>query len=149
MVFIMHDTTSKILIIVSIIGGFIGIHYYLNYKIEKRISDPEFLYELSQKVRPALIFDASETIHADMGASDLIEIIEVVENTKDKGDYQIIITPKNHLPYPPLLESIDTFEFVVKSERGKGHEWIYNLSLYGCTDCKAIPRFKLEILKTH
>lgn len=148
----MNDTSSKILFILAVIGGLIGFHYYTDYKIDKRINDPDFLNELSAKVRPALIFDANESIHADMGAGDLIEKIIVTKKPSQYDgffDLQLVVIPQKHLAYPPIIESIDSFEFSQKTNRGPKKQWIYELKQYACTYCEETPLFRLEILKTH
>jgi len=145
----MNDTSSKILLILLLISYLVGFHYYVNYKVDKKINDPEFLLELSAKVRPALIFDANGTVHADMGARELIEPINVAKKGKHADDLQITITPKKHLAYPPLIETINLFSFTQEVRRGKDNQWVYDLTQTGCTDCEKVPRFRLEILKTH
>ena len=64
------DVQSTIFTILLLASYLIGMHYYLDYKVEKKINDPEFLIKLSTKVRPALIFDANETIQIKLTAKN-------------------------------------------------------------------------------
>jgi len=140
---------DNVLWFISIVGFVILVIGTVEFRVNQKINDPEFLLELSAKVRPALIFDANETVHADMGARELIEPIKVVKKGERNDDLQITITPKKHLAYPPLIESMNLFDFTQEVKRGKDNQWIYDLIQTGCTDCEKTPRFRLEILKTH
>ena len=55
--------------------------YFVNYMIDKKISNSEFINEVASRVRPALIFDANGSILADMGARKLINKIEIHKDT--------------------------------------------------------------------
>ena len=93
-----------------------------------------------------LIFDVNKIVYHDNGANELLESIE--PNTiQPLRKYEIIITPKNILHSAPLLESIDSYNFVINSKQGKGFQWIYDLDIISYTDTANAPRFRLEILK--
>lgn len=54
--------------IIGTIGALIyGFPIYLENQIEKKILDPEFLNEVSSKVRPYVIFDGNGSILVDGG----------------------------------------------------------------------------------
>ncbi|MFZ5770986.1 MAG: hypothetical protein ACOY4W_06120 [Thermodesulfobacteriota bacterium] len=96
---------------------------------------------------PFLIFDANNVIHNDYGANELLESIEVKQVAPPLQKYKIIVTPKKVLSSAPLLESIDSYKFSIKSNRGKGIQWEYELDVGSCLDCEKVPMFRLEILK--
>lgn len=136
----------------SIVGFVFLVIGIIEFRVNQKINSQKFLLELSSKVRPALIFNSNGSIEADMGANNLIKELKVTKTPnkyKEFGNLHIVITPKKHLPYPPLLESIDNFEFDQKSFRGKSNEWIYELRLVVIPDTKVLPLFRLEIIKTH
>ena len=95
--------------------------------------------------RPFLIFDINKIVYYDNGANELLESIEA-NTIQPLSKYEIIITPKNILHSAPLLEPIDSYNFVVNSKRGKGFQWVYDLDIISYTDTTNVPRFKLEIL---
>jgi len=93
-----------------------------------------------------LIFDTDNIIHHNYGVNELLEGIEV-NTIQPLSRYEIIITPKNIFHSAPLLESIDSYNFVINSNRGKGFQWVYDLDIISYTDTTNVPRFRLEILK--
>ena len=148
----MDDTTKSLIKsfvwILGIFVIFITINGYINHKIDKRMNSPEFINEIAKKIRPMVIFDGNNVIDKDMGAMKFIEKIEVIKTeplSPINQDYKIIITPKEHLPYAPLIETINAYGFIIKSNRGKGHRWEYELDNYSQSD-RDPPKFKLEIL---
>jgi len=140
---------ENILWFTSVVGSVLLVIGIIELRVDQKINNPKFLLELSTKVRPALIFDANETIHADMGAGTLIKSIKVTKPNPKEDRYIVTVTPFKHLSYPPLIESVTDIRFMVESERGKGNEFIYDLKQIRCNNCDATPRFKLEILKTY
>ena len=144
---------EKTLWFTSIVGFVFLIIGIIEVRVNQKINNPKFLLELSAKVQPALIFNANSSILADMGAEKLIKSINVIKDKDKKFPWKtlrITITPQNHLSYPPLLESLDTYLYVQAVSRGKANDWVYFLKLDTCgSDENSAPKFRLEIIKTH
>ena len=62
---------------------------------------------------------------------------------------KIIVTPKYHLAYAPLIEKLGGGSIILtpKTERGTGHQWIYEFDFKHWAEDPAPARFRLEILK--
>ena len=62
----------------------------------------------------------------------------------------IIVTPKHHLAYPPLIENLGVGRFVrnPNPKRGPGYQWIYELEIaFWKTTDKTPASFRLEIIR--
>ncbi len=122
---------------------------FIEYRVQSSVNSPEFLDNLSRRIRPYVIFDENESILVDMGGMDYLERIEV---RKDKdggfGPRTIIVTPKEHLAQAPLVERVGAGDIDFKSRRGKGHQWIYEcyINEYSAS-MDEVVRFRLYILK--
>lgn len=150
-------TLRVALVIISIVGAIYGFGKYIDGRIERAVRDEEFIKKVASRVRPYVIFDASEVIHVDGGAMEYINGIKVDERllrpwAKMLEPMTIIVTPKQHLKYGPLLEHLGIYDFYVSSKRGKRHEWVYKLVYLGGAQLGEEERkvpilFRLEILQ--
>lgn len=144
---------AVIVSLITIVGGIYGLSRYIDSRIEHFVNDPKFIRKISTNIRPYVIFDENETIHVDMGAMQYLEKIEVDASLKNKqfdAKLKIIATPKEHLAYAPLMENLSIENIQIPlPERGRGHQWIYNLYLldrFG-GGVQEPMRFRLEILR--
>lgn len=108
---------------------------------------------------PTVIFDARGSIHVDDRAMQYLEKIEVEEvgtlnrmgeKESHVDELRIIVTPKQHLAYGPLIEPLGGLRDIIiyDPKRGIRHQWIYQVLIrppYG-GDIKT-QKFKLEILR--
>jgi hypothetical protein len=143
--------------VIIVIGGFLyGAMQYIDQRIKHSMNDERFIKKVASHVRPYVIFDVNETIHVDGGAMQYLEKIEVkivARKEKETGlpRLDIIITPKNHLAYAPVLETMSLTTFYVAHKRGSRHQWIYELTatsrIVGPSDEVELERFRLEILR--
>ncbi|WP_243373207.1 hypothetical protein [Geotalea sp. SG265] len=135
-------------VISALIAALYGVNSYIDNRIKKKISDPEFIREVAAVLRPAIVFDNHERILADQGGLRFIQSIKVVRQGEAAVPSEIIVTPKEFLAVPPLLESLDLDETDIEAERGQGLSWIFKLKVqkYVMGEVK-IVRFRLEILK--
>lgn len=137
------------LALIAIFGGYHGLISVVEWRIEEKINDPEFMNKIAKDLRPAVVFDQNEAIIHDAGAMKYIENIKVV--TGDREIKRIIISPRISLSAAPLLEPIDS-NFEIHIKRGKQYDWIYELkevSQITMAESGKITnrRFRLEILK--
>lgn len=144
---------QTIAVIIAIIGGFYIVGLHIDSRIKHIVNDEQFIKKVSSHVRPFVIFDENETIYVEGGAMQYLEKIEVEQTVGEKGDLQslkIIITPRSHLVYAPLLEIHSLITFYVTNRRGIGHQWVYELTpLFEVSgpNTTEVHRFRLEILR--
>jgi len=146
-------SAGSIIVGISIILGIIVGVFILEDRIEKivttKLKDPEILNEIASLVRPSLTFDHKGTIRTDSGAGQLIEKI-IVEMDKAEPS-EIIISPKNHLNTPPVLECIN-YNFDITSEQVNKSDWLFVLSSPDYLVLESSPKmkewiFRLEIIR--
>lgn len=107
-----------------------AVQSYLNTKVDERVNDPEFIRKVATQVRPSVIFNHNGSILADLGAMQFVDKIEVSGFPTDLLEkLNVIVYPKLHLPYPPLIESVDSSSWFISSKRGVGYQWSYELNL--------------------
>ncbi|MBW2249754.1 MAG: hypothetical protein JRF60_03760 [Deltaproteobacteria bacterium] len=144
---------SLIFVILGGIGGFIGGIFFVEDRIEKRISeklkDPELISQIASLVRPSLIFNHKGTILSDSGGEQFIENISVQMGPEEPTE--IIISPKTHLNSAPILECIN-YNFDITSKRIKKSDWLFELSspsylVFEKSSEKKEYLFRLEIIK--
>lgn len=143
-------------VIIVIVSGIYTLGQYVDNRIKHTVNDEQFIKKVASHVRPYVIFDENETIHVDGGAMQYLEKIEVEQVVRKAEEqslpgFNIIITPKSHLAYAPLLETITPTMFYVTHKRGSHHQWIYELTagwtVEGPDGEKEPSRFRLEILR--
>ena len=143
------STIAKtIALMITIMAGIYGSMSFIDSRVEKIVNDEQFIRKVASYVRPYIIFDEKGSVFMDGGAMQYLEKPpEVV--TKDRGDYQISISPKAYLAQAPLIESIGLTIFHISSKRGHGLQWIYELKALfkSGADINEPERFRLEILK--
>ena len=112
------------------------------------VDKDSYIRKLSEVLRPNLIVNEKESINYDQGAMQYLESIKIEMDEKEKIPCRIIVKPKMHLSSPPLIQALDA-EFVLFSvERGKGFEWIYELSYESyCEAFNEKRQFRIEIIK--
>ena len=135
--------------IVLLMGAYLAYLGHLDGRIEKKLHDAEFLKELSNTLRPSVVFDQKNSIIADMGAMQYID--EITVETEGGGPTKIIVAPKAFLGIAPLLECLDG-EFNITKTQGKKFVWEYKLE----HSSKMAPvsstriknhRFRIEVLR--
>ena len=135
--------------IVVLVGAYHGYLFHIDYRIEKRLHDAEFLKEISYTLRPSVVFDQKNTILADMGAMQYID--EITVETEGREPTKIIVAPKVFLGIAPLLECLDG-EFGITKSRGKKFVWVYELESSGSIRPVSSGRitnhrFRIEVLR--
>lgn len=124
-----------------------GFNAYVESRVEKVVSTKEFLNRVASRVRPALIFDADESILSDAGGLQHIERIEIQKSKNKNAGFpsRIILTPKHLMTEAPLLTCLDPVWFKISTRRGKGLAWVYELEPAGHMGGFDPIRFRLEI----
>jgi len=117
--------------------------------VDKRLKDREVIEKLAKIIRPSMIFDSTEAIIADLGALEYIESVKIVkyEDQEKKVPVVIEVKAKKHLVLPPLLTSIDQYQFAESAKRGPGFMWIFTLTPLAITADVPPFRFRLEVLQ--
>ena len=95
---------------ITVIGVLISIYVFfikgIERKIENKISKPEFVKLVADRVRLAfLIFNEDQNIICDYNAYENLNSIEVIKNDKNEL-IEIIIKPKTFLKIDPIIECI-------------------------------------------
>ena len=125
-----------------------AVQSYLNNKIDERVNDPVFIGKVATQVRPSVIFNSSGSILADLGGMALIDRIEVSGFPTNLEEKLLVdVFPKQHLAFPPLLESIDGANWFIKTKRGNGYQWSYELSLETSEQEPKEFRLRMEIVR--
>lgn len=134
-------------IIALMVGIFIQTNSSIDKKIEKKLKDPEFIQMIVKEARlPSVIFDNHGSVLLDQGAMRFIEDINV---ELDKGGVyptQIVIHPKQHLPYAPLLTTLDVDLANISSKRGKKYDWVYTIEYISTNSERKTLRYRLELI---
>ena len=150
------DSWKNIIVIIgffaTIIMLFFGIRTMINDEVNRIISSPEVIEQLTMRIRPFLIFDENESIIIDEGAMNYIEDIKVeIGSTQLGPDIQvpikIIIVPKSILSNAPQIQCMDPGdEYSITVSRGKKYSWEYELSLMSCMTPKRVNKFRIDII---
>jgi hypothetical protein len=138
-------------IIALMVTIFIQTNSSIDRKIDAKLKDPEFIQMIVREARlPSLIFDNHGSVLLDQGAMRFIEAIDV---ELSKGDVypkvypvQIIIHPKQHLPFAPLLTTLDVDLANISSARGKKYDWIYTIEYISTNSDRKTLRYRLELI---
>lgn len=137
--------------IVLILTALYGVYNYVDWRIEKKINNSEFIRKISSNIRPSVVFDSGGSIKIDLGAMQFIEKIEVVPSDAPRFPKKIIVSPKDYFAHAPFLTVLDLTFFNIEVERGQKFDWIYNLepSINMHTDSSDAQktRFRLEIVR--
>src|SRR5258706_11091856 len=145
---------KSIATLAAIIAIVYSLQTWIHSSAQKAVLDERFLTTLAARIRPVYLFDSRGTIEADLGAGDYIDQIQIRPTPKNYG-FEIIITPKRHLIYAPLVSAVDVDLFAHTSQRGNKHDWIISMTpqstvshllLDNQFDTNAVYHFKLEIL---
>jgi hypothetical protein len=126
-----------------------GLNSYIDWRIDERIKNADFLSGLARRVRPSVVFDDNGSIIADMGAIQYISDIKVSKGEKDS--VIVIITPNEYLGVEPVLEALDA-EYSIHAERGKKFDWVFRLYAIQQLVIESSPqrdnqRFRLELIR--
>ena len=137
---------GAVVVLAGLAGAIYGIDRYVEGKVERMMQNDDFMRRVATHVRPSVIFDQNASILADSGAMGYIDKIEA-DLVLAPDPQKIIVSPNRHLAYPPLLQSIDSTEWVISSARGKGYQWVYTIDLSRHEEGAREFRFRLEIIK--
>lgn len=142
------------LLILQIAGGFIvvvagiyGFIQFIDWRIERKIREDNFLRRIGSSLRPTVIFDENESVLIDQGAMDMIESIGVsLGETKDLPE-EIVVTPKRYLAHPPLLQTLENELVEIVPAKDKGFSWRFKVEYkFYNEDFHGKRRFRMEIL---
>jgi hypothetical protein len=109
--------------------GYAGIHWMeerIDKAVERKLSDETILRKIAAQSRPALLFDANESITADMGAGALIKTIQITEREKDGWPNRILIDFARHISSPPILTPLNESARILP-RRAKGFAWLFDV----------------------
>lgn len=143
------EILAVVALLMAITGGIAAFYFSIDRRIQNSVHDELFIRKVASHVRPSVIFDANETIHADLGAMQYLESIHVdAEDTNQPPvPKRVVVTPKQHLVYQPILEPLGLNRFFMETKRGPGHQWIYELQVHKFLDREEPTWFRLEIVK--
>lgn len=131
---------------------FIHVNRSIDKKIETKLSDPEFLRKVANRVKlPFVIFDEDNSIVVDTGAMGIID--EICIKKADRNEVsEIIVSPKKYLAVAPILESLDPkieFQYPIKGDK---FDFIYKrvemANVWANTYASKPPksRFRLQVI---
>lgn len=124
-----------------------GVYSYVDWRIEKKINNSEFIRKISSNVRPSVVFDSRESIEIDLGAMQFIKKIEVLPSKDPRFPKKIVVSPKVYLAHAPFLTTLDGTEFTISTERGQKFDWVYHLNVNKHLSNIKKTRFRLEIVR--
>ncbi len=147
------ETIRFLTILFTIIFLFFGVNEYFDNKIESKITDKDYIKNLSYSLRPFLIFDVEGHILYDHGAEKRLNSITMdpkltMKNFQNINDFKIVIEPKNYLSVLPLLENLSVHDFQISSNRYKNKSWIYTVKVLATFEPIEEPiKFRLELME--
>ena len=147
----MHPSVVTILeVLAALLGTVAGVYAFtafIDWRIDKRVADAEFLRKLANSVRPGVIFDENSSILVDQGGMKLIDALSVEVDPKDRLPSKITLVPKEHLAHAPLIQTLEVEAIDFTVTRGKGLSWIFELDYLMSNDqFDGRRRFRIEIL---
>jgi len=122
--------------IVGIIAGLFGIVFainsYIDWRIDQKLSDEQFLRRVGVSARPFCIFNSKASIRFDSGALRFMGFsernpIEISSIAKDGKVGQITIHFNQLFTYPPSLTVLGAGLYSCRPERGPGFDWTYTI----------------------
>lgn len=141
---------GAIAVLAMVFGAYHGLNWYIDYRIDNKISHPEFRSSVARSIRPSVIFNENNSILADMGAMAFIDNINVDKH--DRGLITITVTPKKFIAVPPVLECLDALVEIAEIKRGTKYDLVYELKevdflvMSSPGNIKNV-RFRLELLR--
>jgi hypothetical protein len=154
----MKDILKQIYIfsgaIIALLVALFSLEYYIDSKIEKKISDPETIKQMVSILRPSLVFSLNGSIIYNIGGMSKLREPPKIEKAQGKKPNSIIwkieISPKESLKIAPIIECING-NFAIQSKRGLGNNWEYSIEgvnaiLWKGPEIKSEPLFRMEIV---
>lgn len=142
------DSLKAPLVVLSIIGGIIVLHDFIDKKIDNKINEPEYISKLSKTLRAYLIINHKGNIVYDHGATSIIDSISVSININNIFDepFVIIIHPKTFLEFKPLVECLSPVNYVETVARFKNKSWKYIFKVTSHSEPLPEILFRIEVL---
>ncbi len=136
----------------AIIAGLYALPKVIDSHIDKAINNTEFIRKIASHVRPYMIIDSKGSVLVDDGAMQYLQRPPLIKHdAEDENRYNIVLTPKNFLAHPPLIEMMRPFVGYTKSERGSGLDWHYEsyigISVGEEIEPEPVPKFRIEIIR--
>jgi len=133
-----RELIETFLLLVTVIGVFFGIKTWqestIDKTIDRKLNDEFYLRKIAAKSRPALVFNANESIVSDSGAAQYVKDIQINFTTNETTwggvtspiPRSVHIEFNSHLASPPILTPMSD-SMTVNAERGKGLSWDFEL----------------------
>jgi hypothetical protein len=121
---------APLLVVATVLLGIVGwIENRIDKAIERKLSDEAILRKIAAQSRPSLIFNAKESIIADMGAVQYVkpDDVRITKRTADGWPQHIHIGFTCPLSIPPILTSLYDSARIV-ADRGKGLDWEFEIN---------------------
>ncbi len=141
--------------VVAFVATILGLRRLLDGHIAKALERREVVDRLALLVKPDMVFDQTEAVLADRGASSFIRergIHVKMGGLFGKPDtrqvpVEILIEFSKHLAVPPLLTALNADVVTITTKRGKNFDWLYILdySMGGDYDESYTHKYRLEI----
>jgi hypothetical protein len=131
---------------IAVIAALYALVFFIDKRIENRIHDDGFIRKLASALRPSVIFDHTGSVLVDQGAMSFLEDIDVELDNQEPYPKRIVIHPKHHLAYAPLLMPLESDMANISTSRGKKYDWVYDLDYFMTTGERDVVRYRLEII---
>ncbi len=98
---------------------------FLDWRIERIVSDPGFRQSIAERVRPSVTFNWAGVVLQEAGALRYLTDVPTVENSEVEGGLLMRITfeTREFMSSQPVAEALD-FGFVqAKTNRLRGNRW--------------------------
>lgn len=146
---------SAVALVVAAGLWFLKARKYIEDRVADALKKDEVVRQLSLLVKPDMVFDQTEAVLADRGASAFIRergIHVKIGRLFGKPDtrqvpVEIRIEFSKHLAVPPLLTALNADVVTITTKRGRDFEWLYILdySMGGNYDENYAHKYRLEI----
>ena len=141
--------------VVGFVSAILALRSALDSHIAKALERKEVVDRLALLVKPDMVFDQTESVLSDRGASAFIRergIHVKIGRLFGKPDtrqvpVELRIEFSKHLAVPPLLTPLNADVVTITTKRGKDFDWIYILdySMGGDYDESYTHKYRLEI----
>ena len=142
--------SSIVISITAIISFFIMFNDFIDNKIKSKITDKNYIYNLSKELRPFGIYNKKGVLIYDHGV-DKIYIDSLNVNVKDSNFVYFNLYCTKHLELAPIIENISPEIIVVYEPKQNKHNiWKYDVEFqsdFSSDSLKYPILFRIEILK--
>jgi hypothetical protein len=121
----------------------------IDWRINEIVGSDAYIRRVAEEVRPSVIFNGKGNILVDQGGMRYLDSIRILSYHPDRPEipFRILVCPKQHLAYAPVLIPFDQTVAGSQVERTNAIDWVYSVTYGAILEENATPQFRLEILR--